>query len=100
MAVEVAEAAAILHGVHLAIQSGYSYIVVESNSLNVISYLRLRSPPISEVGLIILDILSLCSSIEVVFQFAPRGANSVVHCLAQFSFNVVDVVVWREVVPP
>ncbi|KAL5802001.1 hypothetical protein ACOSQ3_033633 [Xanthoceras sorbifolium] len=57
VSIEVAEATALLNGLHLAIESGFSRLLVESDALNIINYLSLPDPPLSEVGLIISDIL-------------------------------------------
>ncbi|KAL5800870.1 hypothetical protein ACOSQ3_032502 [Xanthoceras sorbifolium] len=100
VSIEVAEASAILNGLHLAIDSGFTYLLVESNALNVINFLIEKKPPNSEVGLVIVDILAICNSATVTFSFVPRCANSVAHELARNSFFIDDVCIWLEDAPP
>ncbi|KAL5806382.1 hypothetical protein ACOSQ4_029115 [Xanthoceras sorbifolium] len=99
VSVEIAEASAILNSLHLAIESGFSLIQIESDALNVINYLIRRCPPKSEVGFIIIDILSLCDRACVSFSFMPRSANSVAQSLARNSFSIFDVSTWLEEAP-
>ncbi|KAL5755186.1 hypothetical protein ACOSP7_023406 [Xanthoceras sorbifolium] len=72
VSIEVAEATALLNGLHLAIES---------------------------VGLIISDILTLSARVDVKFFFVPRMANFVAHSLARFSFSISDVCIWLEDAP-
>ncbi|KAL5779603.1 hypothetical protein ACOSQ2_010340 [Xanthoceras sorbifolium] len=44
--IEVVEATAILNGLHLAIQSGFFYLLVESDVLNVVNYINHRNLPL------------------------------------------------------
>ncbi|KAL5819558.1 hypothetical protein ACOSQ3_023495 [Xanthoceras sorbifolium] len=69
VSIEVAEASTILNGIHLAIEFNFNHLVVESNALNVINYIKSRSPPLSEVGLVIADIFALCFRVNVAFSF-------------------------------
>ncbi|KAL5737201.1 hypothetical protein ACOSQ2_031989 [Xanthoceras sorbifolium] len=39
VSVEIAEAMAILNGLHLAIESGFNNMILESDSLNVVNYI-------------------------------------------------------------
>ncbi|KAL5831728.1 hypothetical protein ACOSQ4_017082 [Xanthoceras sorbifolium] len=54
----LAKAMAVLHGIRLAIDSGFSPILVESDALGVINVLRDGVIPSSYLGLIVLDIFS------------------------------------------
>ncbi|KAL5758198.1 hypothetical protein ACOSP7_020809 [Xanthoceras sorbifolium] len=100
VSIEIAEASAILNGLHLAIKSSFSCIQVESDALNVINYLIRHYPPKSEVGIIIIDILSLCDRACVSFSFVPRSANSVAHSLVMNNFSIFDISIWLEEAPP
>ncbi|KAL5756472.1 hypothetical protein ACOSQ2_021218 [Xanthoceras sorbifolium] len=100
VSIEVAEAAAILNGLHLAIHLRFSRLLVESDALNIVNYINHRDPPLSEVGLIISDILSLCSNAFVAFSFVPRCANFVAHLLVRNSFSGDVVSIWLEDAPP
>ncbi|KAL5827366.1 hypothetical protein ACOSQ3_019208 [Xanthoceras sorbifolium] len=98
--IEVAEASTILNGLHLVIDSGFTYLLVESDALNVINFLIQKKPPNSEVGLVIVDILAICNSATVSFSFVPRCANSVAHELTRNSFIIDDVSIWLVDAPP
>ncbi|KAL5834011.1 hypothetical protein ACOSQ3_017685 [Xanthoceras sorbifolium] len=100
VSIEVTEASAILNGFHLAIDSGFTHLLVESDALNVINFLIEKKPPNSEVGLVIVDILAICNSAMVFFSFVPHCANSVAHELARNSFFIDDVSIWLEDVTP
>ncbi|KAL5784703.1 hypothetical protein ACOSQ2_007095 [Xanthoceras sorbifolium] len=50
VSIEIAEAAAILNGLHLAIEFGFTRLLVESDALTVINCLSLNHPPRSEIG--------------------------------------------------
>ncbi|KAL5832280.1 hypothetical protein ACOSQ4_017634 [Xanthoceras sorbifolium] len=100
VSIEVAEASAILNGLHLAIDSGFTHLLVESDALNVINFLIEKKPPNYEVGLVIVDILAICNSVMVFFSFVPRCDNSVAHKLARNSFFIDDVSIWLEDTTP
>ncbi|KAL5808584.1 hypothetical protein ACOSQ3_029275 [Xanthoceras sorbifolium] len=99
ISVEIAKASAILNGLHLAIESGFLLIQIESDALNVINYLIRLSLSKSKVGLIIIDILSLCDRACVSFLFMSRSANFVAQSLARNSFSISDVSIWLEKAP-
>ncbi|KAL5750231.1 hypothetical protein ACOSP7_024834 [Xanthoceras sorbifolium] len=71
VSIEVAEVAAILNVLHLAIQLGFFRLIIS-------------------------DILSLCSTTDVAFSFIPRSANVVVHSLVRNSFSIDVISVWLE----
>ncbi|KAL5812772.1 hypothetical protein ACOSQ3_027722 [Xanthoceras sorbifolium] len=100
ISIEVAEATVLLNGIHLAFESGFKRLVVESDAKNLVSYISSNSPHQSEVGLIISDILVLCHDADVVFSFVPRSANYVAHALARNSFTIDDISIWMEDAPP
>ncbi|TXG53683.1 hypothetical protein EZV62_018939 [Acer yangbiense] len=65
-------------------------VVVESDALQVVEFVSSQSPPSSEVGVVVLDILQLIDSVPVTgVMFVLRLANVVVHSLA-------FVVVWEQ----
>ncbi|KAL5817864.1 hypothetical protein ACOSQ3_026242 [Xanthoceras sorbifolium] len=96
----VAEVSAILNGLHFTIEFGFSHLLVESDALNVITYLVQEKLPNSEVGLVVADILSLCNRVVVSFAFVPRCANFVAHSLFRNSFSIDNVFIWLEDVFP
>ncbi|KAL5822912.1 hypothetical protein ACOSQ3_020836 [Xanthoceras sorbifolium] len=88
----LAEATAVLHGIRLAIDSGFSPMLVESDALGVINVLKEGVIPCSNLDLIVSDIFQLCFCSSVLsFSFMPRYANKVTDALAkvevQFFFD-------------
>ncbi|KAL5800319.1 hypothetical protein ACOSQ4_033203 [Xanthoceras sorbifolium] len=96
VSVEIAEATTILNGLHLPIESSFNNLILESDSLNVINYILSGTPPLSEVSLIVADILLLSTSSNVLFCFVPRSANCVAHFLAKNSFSIDNIYIWLE----
>ncbi|KAL5817926.1 hypothetical protein ACOSQ3_026304 [Xanthoceras sorbifolium] len=48
--IEVPEALAMWHGVLLASQAGFSFMVIESHALSVVRLIASKSPPLSDVN--------------------------------------------------
>lgn len=79
----IAEAKAIYYGLKVALELGYQYIDVESDSLLAIQALRSVKGGSSDFNLIIEDILALASSFNnVAWCFVKRSRNKVAHMLA------------------
>ncbi|KAL5825608.1 hypothetical protein ACOSQ3_021671 [Xanthoceras sorbifolium] len=96
----LAEATAVLHGIRLAIDTGFSPLLVESDALGVINVLRTGSIPCSDLGLIISDIFQFCRcSIVFSCSFIPRIANRVADSLAKAAISSVEDRFWFEVCP-
>ncbi|TXG72479.1 hypothetical protein EZV62_001058 [Acer yangbiense] len=92
---QVAETLAILHGCRLAAELGLLPTVLESDALSVVEAVRLKSMPLSEVGVVIQDILEIFTSFPVFsICFVPRLANKVVHGLARLAVGHVGRFVW------
>ncbi|KAL5837651.1 hypothetical protein ACOSQ3_014820 [Xanthoceras sorbifolium] len=71
--------------------------VLETDSLGVVAAINSPSNYLSEVGLVIFDIVELlgfCLGSKV--QFVPRSANIVVHTLARFALSVDRDCFWIE----
>ncbi|KAF8408521.1 hypothetical protein HHK36_007677 [Tetracentron sinense] len=87
----MAEAKAIVFGISLAGERGWSNIVVESDSLSLI--LALQSPGevfLLEVAVLLEDLrlrVAICSFASVSFSFSPRAANGLAHWLASSSLS-------------
>ncbi|KAL5759496.1 hypothetical protein ACOSQ2_018334 [Xanthoceras sorbifolium] len=97
----VAEAMAILCGMQIASELGTLPVVVESDASSMVSMILVESPPLSDAGLIIADILQLKFSLSISqFRFASRSCNKVAHKLAKFGLSVFDFLVWVEDFPP
>ncbi|KAL5832881.1 hypothetical protein ACOSQ3_016555 [Xanthoceras sorbifolium] len=85
--VDCAEARAILQG-------------FESDTSSVIALIRSHSPPHSEIGLVISDILSLAvPSSSFSFSFRPRCCNAVTHGLAKFGVSCSSPCFWFDETP-
>ncbi|KAK2652478.1 hypothetical protein Ddye_012363 [Dipteronia dyeriana] len=93
----LSEALAILRGPGFAIDSGLWPCVVESDSQTVVSMINSGSAPLSDIGLIIEDILDLLKGPLICsVNFISRKANLAAHCLAKHGV-VSDLIVfgWR-----
>ncbi|KAH7571631.1 hypothetical protein JRO89_XS04G0105300 [Xanthoceras sorbifolium] len=91
------EALAVLRGVEMALESGITSFMVESDSATTVNLVRSRSVILSEVGLYIEDIISKFDNVSFVdINFIPRTANSVAHGLAKFALQVSGNLVWME----
>ncbi|KAL5736173.1 hypothetical protein ACOSQ2_030961 [Xanthoceras sorbifolium] len=101
VSVEVAEAMALLHEVHLAAEMGISPIGFECDSSSIVSAINSRITPCSDVGLVLSDIYLSFESIPVILvSFIHCKCNAVVHCLVKFSLFVVEHLFWLEESPP
>ncbi|KAL5823689.1 hypothetical protein ACOSQ4_021589 [Xanthoceras sorbifolium] len=84
----------------LAIDTGFSPLLVESDALAVINVLRTGSVPCSDLGLIISDIFRFCRcSIVFSCSFIPGIANRVADSLAKAAISSVEDRFWFEVCP-
>ncbi|XP_021753633.1 uncharacterized protein LOC110719026 [Chenopodium quinoa] len=98
--VRIAEAKAIEWGLRVAAGLGVRDLVVESDCLQVIQALKNKTADLSELSLIIDDILLLCSSFDnVIWSYVKRGGNKVAHFWAHFHPWEVGQRVWQDVIP-
>ncbi|KAL5787645.1 hypothetical protein ACOSP7_004594 [Xanthoceras sorbifolium] len=101
VSIEVAEAMAIRRGILLVVELGISPVGFESDALSLISSIVKGDPPLSDVGLIIVDIIHLVSSLSIShISFASRLCNDVAHGLAKFGLSFSEPLVWIEDAPP
>ncbi|KAL5856698.1 hypothetical protein ACOSQ3_004156 [Xanthoceras sorbifolium] len=101
VSVVVAEAMAIRRGLQFALEFGFHPVEFESDASSVISSILSRDPPLSEVVLVISDILGLVSSLSVShISFASRSCNGVAHQLARFGLSIPNFLAWIEEDPP
>ncbi|KAK1568613.1 hypothetical protein Q3G72_026726 [Acer saccharum] len=99
--VELLDAQACLEGLQLALDIGISGVVLESDAAGVIKLFSDHIVPRTEMGAIMTDCLALTNLVGVVSTVAVRrGANSVVHSLAQLALSLEGPVVWLEELPP
>ncbi|KAK1577682.1 hypothetical protein Q3G72_023807 [Acer saccharum] len=84
----VAEALAILRGLHFAFDTGLFPCTLESDAKVVVDLVNSRNVPCAEVGLIIGDICNfIVTHPGCKFVFVPRKANMVAHSLARLSLS-------------
>ncbi|KAK3183293.1 hypothetical protein Dsin_030579 [Dipteronia sinensis] len=91
---------AIRNGILLAKESGFWPLYVETESLSVMKIIVAKSSTLSNVGLIIADILDtldnyLCGG----NNFCARDANRVAHVLARLGCSVDELSIWIEESP-
>ncbi|KAL5857645.1 hypothetical protein ACOSQ3_005103 [Xanthoceras sorbifolium] len=98
---EIAEAKAILFGVSMALEGGFYAFSINSDVISVINCLVRGNLPLSELGVVLEDVLMLLQSFRSVFSFShvPRSANKVAHVLAKYSFACNSWMIWVEDFP-
>ncbi|KAL5754547.1 hypothetical protein ACOSP7_022767 [Xanthoceras sorbifolium] len=98
----VAEAKAILLGLSVAIEGGFSSLIIESECAKVIKLLSESKSPISAVGMVINDIQDTLrfSSASAHFMHVSRNGNVVAHSLAKLVISTNSFLFWVEDVPP
>ena len=98
---QVVEAVAIYRGLQLAVVSGLTPCMLESDAKVVIKWINDATPLCSEIGNVISDILVLqhlaqCVSIRIFH----RKANHVAHVLVKNNISCVEDMFWLEKFPP
>ncbi|KAK3222944.1 hypothetical protein Dsin_009969 [Dipteronia sinensis] len=80
---QVAEAEAILRGLHLARGLGLLLVTIESDAAMVVKWTNKGSHCGADVGLVLDDIVAMSRSLGCgLISFVPQKANQVVHFLA------------------
>ncbi|KAL5796520.1 hypothetical protein ACOSQ2_001340 [Xanthoceras sorbifolium] len=75
---------------------------IESDAVTVINCLNSSKLPLSEIGVVLADILTLVQTYGAVvssYSHVPRSANKVAHTLAKTSFDFVTWMVWVDDYP-
>ncbi|KAL5794121.1 hypothetical protein ACOSP7_002715 [Xanthoceras sorbifolium] len=86
----IAEALAILRGITLAVETGLLPVCVESDAEFVVNLITSKATPISEIGVVIEEILLLITMHPVYYvRFISRVANQVALRLAKFGLSIV-----------
>ncbi|KAL5802837.1 hypothetical protein ACOSQ4_031142 [Xanthoceras sorbifolium] len=92
--VECAEVLAILEGLNFATEVGLGPVGVGSDAASVVSSIQAKTPPLSELNLIISDILLLLQTFSIrSFAFRPCQCNMVAHDLGINHNNYVGKVI-------
>ena len=98
---EEAEVLACRRALELAIDSGFTKLVIEGDNASVMKNIAGSWPRLSRLGHLYADIHCLVFGLQFVrFTCVHRDANSVAHSLARHARNVVEDIVWVEDSPP
>lgn len=100
--IDVAEAYAARHAMQISMEAGLQGLILESDSLKLISHLNRGLIESSSFGFLVADILKLLSRCLVFScKHVKRGGNKVAHKLAHLSksFSEMRVWLWLEDVP-
>ncbi|KAL5747804.1 hypothetical protein ACOSP7_024819 [Xanthoceras sorbifolium] len=98
---QMAEAVAIRRGLHFALETGLSLILIESDALGVINSILARSIMCSNLRIVLYHIFHLVSVLDVSsFSFVLRVANKVADVLAKATFGFSSDLFWIESCSP
>uniref|UniRef100_A0A7N2RFA1 Reverse transcriptase zinc-binding domain-containing protein n=1 Tax=Quercus lobata TaxID=97700 RepID=A0A7N2RFA1_QUELO len=96
-----AEVLACRRALEFAIDIGFSELVIEGDSAQVLNSLRSTATNLSRLGHIFDDIQCLMAGLLwVEVKLVSRNANGAPHSLARYAKNIVEDVVWLEDSPP
>ncbi|KAL5787729.1 hypothetical protein ACOSP7_004678 [Xanthoceras sorbifolium] len=97
----VAEAKAIIFGLLMSFEGGFSKLSLSSDSLSVVNHLNGGSLLHLELGLMVEDIHHLVSSFQgdIVFSYAPRSTNNVAHHLSKLVLENFCYCFWVDDAP-
>ncbi|XP_074313820.1 uncharacterized protein LOC141649013 [Silene latifolia] len=93
----IAEAKAALFSLQVVRQMGIDKVVLESDSLQLVTLLR--NTLASYMGNMVRDIPSLARNFEVVCFDFVRSGNRVMHCLAHYFPIDYSPLIWVDIVP-
>ena len=98
--VDAVEAMAARHAVFIALEAGFSNIILETDCLKLATHLSKKQRELSSFGNIVNDILLLVSSCNAFsVSHVGREGNWVAHHLAHGSLNYGGMRVWLEEAP-
>ena len=95
----LAEAWAVRDGLVEAIEAGYHNIIVECDSLGLVSLINFEEMVLSEVRAFIDDIRSLSTSVTAKVQYIFREGNKLAHELANFALKSSCSKIWDSDFP-
>ncbi|KAK0579421.1 hypothetical protein LWI29_026174 [Acer saccharum] len=97
----VAEALAVLDGIHLAVDAGLVPFQIDTDSLIVVNLVNKGDSSSADVGHIIADIVRFLRSLESCsIAFTPRKRNAVAHSLARTALSIASDRCWVDSCPP
>ncbi|KAL5778950.1 hypothetical protein ACOSQ2_009687 [Xanthoceras sorbifolium] len=89
------EAKAMCFGLSIALEAGFLPILLEYDAFSVVNLVTSKSPPYSEIGLFILDILNLLKFPSVCgVSYSCRSTNMIVHSLTKLAFSFSSESIW------
>ena len=98
---EEAEILACSRALEMAVDSGFSDLIVEGDNASVMKNIAGPCPRFSRFGHLYEDIHCLVSGLRSnSIQFVHREANRVAHSLARYARNLDDDLIWMEDIPP
>ena len=98
---EEAEVLACRKSIEFSMESGFSRLIIEGDSLNVIRAISTPAANSSLLGHINEDIRCNIKGLQVVsFSWVKRGGSMVAHSLAKYARNIIDDIYWIEDTPP
>ncbi|KAL5771507.1 hypothetical protein ACOSP7_015661 [Xanthoceras sorbifolium] len=88
VSMEIAEAVAVLEGIHLALSSDFSPIVVATDALSVVHLCNAFSVSRCEVANVVVDVQLLLSQNSLFsIVFSPRNSNIAAHDVARWALS-------------
>lgn len=88
------------YGTKMAFDCGYRRLIVENDSLPLITKLKMKTKLDSVLGFVLDDISMLARSFDFCsFSHVKREGNTLAHEIAKFNFNNVYELVWLEDFP-
>lgn len=97
---EEAETLACRKAMVFAVDAGFTELIIEGDSINVMKALSSSSLDLSIVGNVVVDIQCLIHGLRrVSINWVKRDCNRVAHVLARFASNLNEDVYWMEDAP-
>ncbi|KAK3221467.1 hypothetical protein Dsin_008492 [Dipteronia sinensis] len=97
----IAEAIAILKGLHFTVDSGLLPAVLESDAKWVVDLINYEGKSDADIGSIVSDIVAVANSYGISISFVPQTVNKAAHSLAKMTLVSVDNdLFWLEDFPP
>lgn len=97
---DVAEALSARHGLQIALEAGYSALILEVDCLKLFNILKEGKIESSLFGMVVQDILHLTSQCSCIsFSHVRRQGNVVAHTLAKMCKEMEGLKVWLEDFP-
>lgn len=96
-----AEAEAINLGIEVAERAAIRSLVIESDCLEAVNQISIKTRNVSELSWIISEIQNQMQRLKAVkVQFSPRSCNGIAHELAKKALFVIEPVQWLGTCPP